>query len=633
MKTPLRPTDETRRLDALRDYQVLDTPPEQALDDLTALAARICDAPISLISLVDEHRQWFKSKVGWSIGETAREVSFCGHVITQPDLFIVPDAAEDERFADNPLVTGDPHIRFYAGAPLVTPRGEAIGALCVIDCVPRRLTPVQEDALARLEPAGHRAAGTAPADARTPTVEFRLRVSHERFHIVARATNDALWDWDLATNALSWNDCYYTLFGYSPAETDPGIDSWTRFIHPDDRDRVVRGIHEVIDRGGRTWSDEYRFLRRDGTHAEVFDRGQVIHDVQGRPLRMVGAMQDVTERRHAEEARRASEARYRTLFECAPDGIVIADLESYYIDANPSMCRMLGYSRDEFIGMHASDIVTAQEVEHIGPALSVIAATSDYHREWLFKRKDGSSVAAEVFATAMPDGNLLGMVRDVTERNAAVEALRTAEVRMRFALQSANVGIWDMDYTTGALQWSDILEAQHGLLPGTFGGTFAAFIERVHPDDRAVVVETIGNAMKGGDYSVSHRSVRPDGTVRWLTGVGRIYLGPHGEAVRGVGISLDVTERRLLEQQFQQAQKMEAIGRLAGGVAHDFNNLLTVILGYCELLLEDLDPADRAPGRHRGNPEGRCARRRAHAPAARLQPQGDHRAGAARSER
>jgi PAS domain S-box-containing protein len=131
----------------LRDYAVLDTPPEQIFDDLTELAAHICEAPIALISLVDENRQWFKSRVGLTADETARDISFCGHAILQPALFIVPDATKDERFADNPLVMSEPHIRFYAGAPLVTSAGYVLGTLCVIDQTARQLNAWQQQAL------------------------------------------------------------------------------------------------------------------------------------------------------------------------------------------------------------------------------------------------------------------------------------------------------------------------------------------------------------------------------------------------------------------------------------------------------------------------------------------------------
>ncbi len=138
---------ETKRLKVLWQYDVLDTVPEEVFDDLTELAARICEAPIALISLVDENRQWFKAKVGVTIKETSRDISFCAHAIKQQELFIIPDATKDLRFANNPLVTSDPKIRFYAGAPLVTPDGHALGTLCVIDKVPRELKAEQQQAL------------------------------------------------------------------------------------------------------------------------------------------------------------------------------------------------------------------------------------------------------------------------------------------------------------------------------------------------------------------------------------------------------------------------------------------------------------------------------------------------------
>ena len=141
------PQNESKRLKVLWQYDVLDTVPEEVFDDLTELAARICEAPIALISLVDENRQWFKSKVGLTVSETSRDRSFCSYAITQNDLFIVPDATQDQRFANNPLVTSEPKIRFYAGAPLITPDGHALGTLCVIDKVPRHLRPEQQQAL------------------------------------------------------------------------------------------------------------------------------------------------------------------------------------------------------------------------------------------------------------------------------------------------------------------------------------------------------------------------------------------------------------------------------------------------------------------------------------------------------
>jgi anti-sigma regulatory factor (Ser/Thr protein kinase) len=147
---PVMPENEAAPLEALHRYRILDTEPERSFDDLTLLASHICGTPMALISLVDADRQWFKSRIGIPISETARAVSFCAHAINHRDLFIVPDARHDERFRDNQLVTGAPEIRFYAGAPLVTPDGHALGTLCVLDRVARTLSRQQLEALTAL---------------------------------------------------------------------------------------------------------------------------------------------------------------------------------------------------------------------------------------------------------------------------------------------------------------------------------------------------------------------------------------------------------------------------------------------------------------------------------------------------
>ena len=714
MQPPRHPRDEAARLEALRAQRILDTPPDEGFDDLAGMAAEMCGTPIALISFIDERRQWIKANRGMPGTPIDRDRSFCGHTILEAGMFVVPDASADERFADNPLVTADPHIRFYAGAPLLTPEGHALGTLCVMDRAPHELSDSQRDALQILS--RHVMAQLALRRQRLQAADPESAA--RRLAAIVEWSEDAIIGKDLNGIVTDWNGGAERLFEYTAAEI---IGTPIRRIIPSDRrdeeaiilskirsgesvehfetvrqtksgrlvdvsvmaspikdavgtvigaSKVARDITHrkrerealrereeqlrlyaehspvavaMFDRdmrylvASRSWLEDFQLGRESivgRSHYDIFPdlppRWRLVHERclagaiekcdedafpradgrtdwirwEVRPWRLadgtIGGLiifsENITDRKHAQEAVRKSEERYRALFDYAPDGILIADRDSYQLDANHSICAMLGYTRDELLGKHASDLLEPTESLNIGPARDAILARAEYRRQWTFRRKDGSTFSSDVIATALPDGNILAMIRDVTERDQAAEALRVAEERMRFALDNAKIGIWDMDFATGTLRWSETLEAQYGLEPGTFDGRFESFIGFIHPTDRASMVELIQQAtVTGGDFTVQHRARRPDGGVRWLTGAGRILLGSDNTPVRAVGISIDVTDRRTLEAQYQQAQKMEAIGRLAGGVAHDFNNLLTIILGYSQLLLRRLPAGD--PGR------------------------------------
>ncbi|HEY5952114.1 MAG TPA: ATP-binding protein [Kofleriaceae bacterium] len=297
-----RPQDETVRLATLRELHILDTASELAYDELAKLAALVCDAPMAVITMIDEDRQWFKARVNVDAVETARDISFCAHTILSRDVLVVSDASLDDRFAANPLVNGPTQIRFYAGAPLVMANGQAIGTIAVMDRTPRSLAQPQIEGLVGL---AHQVVAQLELR-RLLEVEKRLkREGAERFQLLARATNDAVWDWNLITNAIWWSEGLSTLFGVSPDKL-PTVHAWAERIHADDRDRVEGSLYGAIQSGQHYWSDEYRFLCQDGRWANILDRGYVIYD-KGQAVRMVGAMLDVSERRRLEQQLRQSQ--------------------------------------------------------------------------------------------------------------------------------------------------------------------------------------------------------------------------------------------------------------------------------------------------------------------------------------
>lgn len=204
---PPKPANEAQRLRTLKLYRILDTAAEQTFDDLTRLATTICDTPIGLVSLVDENRQWFKARVGLSAAETSRDVAFCAYALLEDKLMVVEDAAEDERFAHNPLVTAEPSIRFYAGAPLVVREGVSLGTLCVIDRQPRRLTNYQRDALGIIRQA--------------VVAQLELRRAREELRVMEQLLPMCSWCRRVQDDAGAWHEPHHYVMRAVP--TSHGI--------------------------------------------------------------------------------------------------------------------------------------------------------------------------------------------------------------------------------------------------------------------------------------------------------------------------------------------------------------------------------------------------------------------------
>ncbi len=262
MKPPL-PSNEAARLDALRQYQVLDTPPEEAFDDLVRIAAQICGTPVALISLVDVQRQWFKARVGIEAQETPRDLAFCAHAILGEDVMVVPDATQDARFADNPLVTGETHIRFYAGAPLIAPDHHALGTLCVVDREPHPFSEEQRQALAALA-----RQTVAQLELRKKLRELAGEVAkrhqaQENLDRFFRLSLEMLCISDFEGRFLRLNPAWERHLGYPVEELLKK--QYMDFVHPDDREQTKEEAAK-LRAGHETVSFENRYRSRDGSY-------------------------------------------------------------------------------------------------------------------------------------------------------------------------------------------------------------------------------------------------------------------------------------------------------------------------------------------------------------------------------
>lgn len=429
MQPALPPLNETARLAALERYRILDTEPEAEFDDLTQLASQICGTPIALISLVDAGRQWFKSKVGLAAPETPRNISFCGHAIHGTDLFEVPNALADERFRDNPLVAGDPNIRFYAGIPLTTPEGLAVGTLCVIDRTPRQLTLAQRGALTRL---GRQVVRQLEWRHRWLVVE-QMRHQHE---LIFKSVADGLHVLNPDGSISMANLAGERMLGYTPGELLGRAAHAT--IHHHRADGSAHPVEEcpiyaTLRDGCVRKVDSDVFWRKDGTSFPVEYSVSAVRDEHGACAGAIVVFRDLTRRRAAEN----EAARLAAIVTSSEDAIISKTLDGLITSWNKSAERLFGYTEAEMLGTPMMRLFPADRFDEESKILTRVGSGERIeHFETVRLKKDGTPI--QVAATISPildgAGRIIGVskiVRDITQQKVLVKEIENANRELK----------------------------------------------------------------------------------------------------------------------------------------------------------------------------------------------------------
>lgn len=412
---------------------------------------------------------------------------------------------------------------------------------------------------------------------------------------------------------LTVNATFARILGYeSPAEITALPPERRRNFWFDTGERdVVAGILGAPDQGVIE-SRECRLRRKDGSPVWASFSARTIRDAGGRPRYFEGFIEDITARKTTEEALRRTEAQYRLVSENISDFIWIADTETRrFLYVSPSVERLLGYDAGEMMTRVALEPESARNSGEAAPfrpdriAEFMRGSQLTYADELELRRRDGSTFWAEITSRYLVNGEtghieMYGVTRDVSERRRAQEELTSSNLRARMALASGRLGTWDRDLGTETTVWDDRMYDMFGIARDNPVNPAVLWRNAVHPDDRASTLEALEAAIRGEKaFNVEYRIVQPDGGIRHLHGEGIVLRDSQGKPLRVIGLNRDVTEekqaaeeRAKLENQLLQAQKMESIGRFAGGVAHDFNNLLTVINGQSQMALAALPPQE-----------------------------------------
>ena len=571
------PPNETERLRALINYQILDTLTEQEYDRLTRLASLLCQVPISLITFVDENRQWFKSRHGLELCETARELAFCQHAIMDTQLFEVEDALKDERFRLNDLVVNEPHIRFYAGYPLIDPKGYALGTLCVLDRQPGKLTAGQQEGLRLLA-----------QEVMTLLVERKQKEDLRNFEKLFRLSNDLICIAGADGFFSEVNPAFSKILGWDNAYLLSN--SFFELIHPDDLQGTIAEI-EKLKRGEISVNFVNRFRTVTGSYRTL----QWVAAPEENSQNLYAIGRDITEKRRREQQLRTSENRFRSFFDNSQGFLCIHDLKGNLLSVNSVGAKLVGFTTEELTKMSLFDIVPER---HHGAVFSYLEEI----------RKNG--VASGLLHTISKDGPYkMWMFNNVLERNAdgteyvignsvditeshqlATDLQRTKEM-LEQTSRIARVGGWEYDLVKNKIKWSEITREIHGV-----GADFEP--------DRNTTLRFLANSVLGEEsftdevhisvvensWDVEMKIVTAQGKELWIRSRGNAEFS-NGKCVRLYGTVQDIDEkkqveleiyrsRKLLEDVLKSASEVSIIATDPTGVITLFNAGAEKLLGY-----------------------------------------------------
>lgn len=534
---------EVGRLAELQSLGVLDTAPDRAFDAIVQAAAAICGVPISLISLVDRDRQWFKANHGLNgVSQTSRDVAFCAHAIQSSEPMVVRDAVADPRFATNPLVTGNPDIRFYAGIPLSTDGLSRLGTLCVIDRESRDLSADQLDALEGL--------------ARVVEVllkQWRSMAAETRASQALRHTFDAVIDLDSAGRVSGWNAAAEILFGWTEADMlgcsldrlMPAGASWS----------LPAGADQTTRR-------DQILLTRDGRELEVIITTVVQQSVSGQPLGFTKFIRDVTAERQAAAALARSEARFRTLSSGAPIGIYATDVSGACTFTNPRWQDIYGLSADQALGSGWSDALHPDDRDRVFAAWAAYAAAGTlFDEEFRIRHLGGAErvVRSKAQPYRTPEGALqghVGSVEDITDARLLQDRLMASEARLRQLYERTPAMLHSIDAEGRLLSVSDAWLAKLGYRrDDVIGQASLAFLtESSAVRAREEVLPAF--FLSGHCHRVPYQMRCLDGRILEVELSAILERDESGRPVRSMAILEDVTEqmadKRALEAERQR---------------------------------------------------------------------------------